>query len=260
MIVPKLVSTKKLPSVPYGFNGAYWYRGYAIQMKGGYYRVHNILGMMMTGALPVKGTLEDAKKFIDVMQDKNFGGRAYIFYSLGAPDQYNFPRVWGEGKLTPEIDKEFFGDYVYQGEEHLSDRVVGRPVRAGQTFSWQYPGLYVKDLAPNKVAAGPNCGAIIEGRFFEPASLNLPIDAIEPPLLDPSLQQTLDIDPQNSVYGFIDYLMAEEGLDNAWDITEKIMAQVGCPGEVLESAWATSLADRISPWVEAAGGIPFNVG
>ncbi len=246
MIVPKLKlgSTKKLPSVPYGFNGAYWYRGYAIQTKGGYYRVHNTMGTVLTEATPKKGTLEDAKKFIDAVQDKHFGGATYPFHTLDPLGDNYFPRVWGEGKLTPEIDKEFFDDYV----------LGAAPFFPGE------PGLYVKDLAPNKVAAGPNCGAVIEGRFFEPASLNLPIDAIEPPVLDPSLQQTLDIDPQNSVYGFIDYLINVEGINDAWEITEKIMAQVGCPGEVLESAWGTSLALRISPWVESAGGISFDVG
>jgi hypothetical protein len=115
----------------------------------------------------------------------------------------------------------------------------------------------------NGIYISPNCDLVLEGKFFEPVSKGLPITGIE----GETLVDTLAADPENSVYGYIDYLIITGGFREPTEIAEQVMREANAlcadvpfwqrPPALAQ--WFDSFVARISPWVEeTAFGIGFD--
>lgn len=241
--------------VKLGLCGAKWYHGFAIQhpkmYPAGYegpwahaatdtYAVFDGYGNlrfndeMVTdfayedGAIDVNlYVIDNYPELVEGKPHWKFVYPHWTWWQLGAEaPKGKLLRVWGNGFLPPEVEQEF-----------------------------------CTNVATNKIWANPDCTMIVEGAFFEPLTLGLPLTAIEAD----TLAGTLAADPENSVYGYIDYLMDTRGLQDTWEIVDAIARNVGlecvnAPPGSLAHAWQQSLASRIAEYVEDNGGIPFSPG
>jgi hypothetical protein len=116
------------------------------------------------------------------------------------------------------------------------------------------------DPAGNLLYIAPDCDLVLEGERFEPRSAGaFNITAIE----EATLVDTLAI-PGNSVYGYIDWLMANSPATSTEAIALQIMREANALcADLPEASWPPALAqwfasfvDRIRPWVEEPT-IPF---
>jgi hypothetical protein len=102
----------------------------------------------------------------------------------------------------------------------------------------------------------PDCDFILEGKLFEPGANASYVSAIS----QPTLSETLAESPDNSVYGYIDYLVDFEGYQGAEEIALQVMREGNslCADVPIDqwppalAAWFDSFVDRIEPWVYGA--------
>jgi hypothetical protein len=117
------------------------------------------------------------------------------------------------------------------------------------------------DWDSNMFWISPDCDTVVEGYLFETASWQDSLNAIEAP----TLMETLAAEtypgmdpPDNTVYGFIDYIMTYEGYDSAEGVALRVVQEANAlcadvpmdnwPEELSE--WFASFVERIGPWVD----------
>ena len=108
----------------------------------------------------------------------------------------------------------------------------------------------------NEFWISPDCDTVVEGWLFETNSWQEwgEVSALEAP----TLRETLAIAPDNSVYGFIDYIMTYESFGSPEEVALRIMqetnalcADIPVHNWSLEvSEWFNDFVERIRPWVE----------
>lgn len=108
------------------------------------------------------------------------------------------------------------------------------------------------DPSSNQVLIAGDCSVVLVGEMFWPDTKS--IVAMEAP----SLKETLELSDDNSVVGFVDYLMNEEGLQQPEEIAARIMLEISAYcWDVPPSQWHPAyrmffewLMDRLVPYVE----------
>lgn len=154
---------------------------------------------------------------------------------------------------------------LFSGSASADDRknrpkVDPKPGPGGGGKVWRLPGsgggalpsVEEFDYAGNGLFIDPDCQYAIEGNRFWP-SAEFGLNAIEAP----SLAQTLSI-PDNSVVGFIDYLINVEGFQQPYDVAGRILAEAAPMCASLPDdqwgdglfAWYGSLVERITRYME----------
>jgi hypothetical protein len=152
--------------------------------------------------------------------------------------------------------------------------VPGQPGEPGQPgapdpdrrYRWG-DGLFPEDwdFDSNGFWISPDCDYVLEGWYFETYSWQKTISAIEASTLYGTLQEA----PDNSVYGYLAYLINEEGVDTPPQLAIRVMQEASpmCvevfADQDLEdwppglAEWFESFVERITPWVVEETGIPF---
>ncbi len=143
--------------------------------------------------------------------------------------------------------------------------VPGRPHKGpdGEGDAWvqpdqrdALPGVTDFDWSGNGFYIDPNCRFVLEGDQFWPDAAAFSVMAIE----KPTLGQTLAIEG-NSVLGFVDYLINEEGEDDPLEIVWRVVEEASPMCAAVEpeqwsapmQAWFNDFLDRVTDHAEEAG-------
>lgn len=130
------------------------------------------------------------------------------------------------------------------------------------------------DADGNSFWVDPDCRFVLEGDAFEPLSKGREtrsnpdgsVNAASEPTLAETLSYRDGVIAVNSVYGFVDYLIDYEGMDNPDEIALRVLQEGNALCADIPAAqrsegirfWLADFSDRISQWVyESVGGIPF---
>lgn len=155
----------------------------------------------------------------------------------------------GGGGTKPHRGPDGRG-HAWTNDEIWNDIKDAKKLPDGSVFDYGGNGFYID----------PDCGWVIEGDRFWPESQDFSYQAVE----RPSLEATLAHSRTNSVIGFVDYLMNQEGMDDPVEIVWRVLEEAAplC-ADVDPSQWGGAMRywfddflKRVTRYVETGDTIP----
>ena len=134
-------------------------------------------------------------------------------------------------------------------------RVDPKQGPGGKGTIWSLPGANIPanfDFGGNGLYIDPNCEFVIEGNLFWPTGFSAGAEEA------PTLTATLNIAPDNSVLGFLDYLIDSQGIRDPYQIGQIVLEEMApmcaaAPDSTWSpgfASWYQSFVERVSDYID----------